>query len=96
METSFNELRCKEVVNMIDGRRLGHIVDMVIELSSARVLGFVLPGQKSGWNIFKSSEQLFVPYGCVVRIGEDTILIELPSQGTPINPFILSQSSNKK
>ena len=96
METSFNELRCKEVVNMIDGRRLGHIVDMVIDLSSARVLGFVLPGQKSGWNIFKSSEQLFVPYGCVVRIGEDTILIELPSQGTPINPFILSQSSNKK
>ena len=96
METSFNELRCKEVVNMIDGRRLGHIVDMVIELSSARVLGFVLPGQKSGWNIFKSSEQLFVPYGCVVRIGEDTILVELSSQSAPINPFILSQSSSKK
>lgn len=96
METSFNELRCKEVVNMIDGRRLGHIIDMVIELSSAKVLGFVLPGQKSGWNIFKPSEQLFVPYGCVVRIGEDTILIELPSQGAPVNPFILSQPNSKK
>lgn len=96
METSYNELRCKEVVNMIDGRRLGHIVDMVIELSSARVLGFVLPGEKTGWNIFKASEQLFVPYGCVVRIGEDTILIELPPQGAPVNPFILSQPNNKK
>ena len=96
METSFNELRCKEVVNMIDGRRLGHIVDMVIELGSARVLGFVLPGEKTGWNIFRSSEQLFVPYGSIVKVGEDTILVELPSQVSPINPFVLSQSNNKK
>ena len=94
METTFIELRCKEVVNVIDGRRLGHITDMVFELGSARVLGFILPGEKTGWNIFKSSEQLFVPYGCIVRIGEDTILIELPPQGVPTNPYVLSQ--NKK
>ena len=81
---------------MIDGRKLGHIADMVIELGSARVLGFVLPGEKTGWNIFKASEQLFVPYGCIVRIGEDTILIELPPQGAPTNPFILSQPNSKK
>ena len=94
MEATFIELRCKEVVNIIDGRRLGHITDLVFELGSARVLGFILPGEKSGWNIFKASDQLFVPYGCIVRIGEDAILIELPPQGVPTNPYILSQ--NKK
>ena len=81
---------------MIDGRRLGHIVDMVIDLGSARIVGFVLPGEKTGWNIFKASDRLFIPYGCVVRIGEDAILIELSPQGGPVNPFILSQSNNKK
>ncbi|MBP3344825.1 MAG: YlmC/YmxH family sporulation protein [Clostridia bacterium] len=95
METTFLELRCKEVVNVIDGRRLGHINDLVFDLGSARVLGFILPGEKTGWNIFKSCEQLFVPYGCIVRIGEDTILIELPPQGVPTNPYILSQSKDK-
>ncbi|MBQ8444063.1 MAG: YlmC/YmxH family sporulation protein [Clostridia bacterium] len=89
MESTFIELRCKEVVNVIDGRRLGHFTDMVFDLGCARVLGFILPGEKTGWNIFKPSEQLFVPYGCIKRIGEDTILVELTSQGVPTNPFML-------
>ena len=95
MEATFIELRCKEVVNVIDGRRLGHIIDLVFELGSARVLGFILPGEKTGWNLFKNTEQLFVPYGCIVRIGEDTILIELPPQGVPTNPYVLSQNKDK-
>ncbi len=95
MEATFLELRCKEVVNILDGRRLGHIIDMVFELGSARVLGFIVPGEKTGWNIFKSTDQLFIPYGCVVKIGEDAILVELSSQGVPTNPYILSQNNKK-
>ena len=96
METSFIELRCKEVVNILDGRRLGHIVDIVFDLCSGRVQGFVLPGEKQGWNLFKNSNQLFLPFCCIVRIGEDTILVELPSQGVPINPYILTQDKKDK
>lgn len=95
MESSFLELRCKEVVNVCDGRKLGHIVDIVFDLCSACVLGFVLPGEKSGWNIFKSSGEIFLPFGCIVRIGEDTILVELPCQNPPINPYVLSQNEKK-
>lgn len=96
MESSFLELRCKEVVNVCDGKRLGHIVDIVFDLCSACVLGFVLPGEKTGWNIFKNCNQIFLPYGCIVRIGEDTILVELPSQNPPINPYVLAQDGDKK
>lgn len=95
MESSFIELRCKEVVNILDGRKLGHIIDMVFDLGSARVLGFLVPGEKTGWNLFKNSNQLFIPYGCIVRIGEDAILVELPAQGVPTNPYILNQPSKK-
>lgn len=96
MESSFLELRCKEVVNVCDGRRLGHIVDIVFDLCSARVLGFVLPGEKTGWNFFKNCEQIFLPFNCIIKIGQDTILAELPSHGVPINPYVLSQSDKKK
>ena len=96
MESSFLELRCKEVVNVCDGKRLGHITDIVFDLCSACVLGFVLPGEKTGWNIFKNCSSLFLPYGAIVRVGEDTILVELPPQGAPINPYVLSQDDKKK
>ena len=90
MESSFLELRCKEVVNVVDGRRLGHIVDIVFDLATARILGLVVPGEKSFWNVFKNGNQLFIPYSCVCKIGDDTILVELHSSAPPQNPYILS------
>ena len=47
MDTSYLELRCKEVVNLVDGKTLGHIVDVVFNLASGCVLGIVVPGEKS-------------------------------------------------
>ena len=96
METSFIELRCKEVVNVLDGRRLGHIVDIVFDLCSGRIQGFVLPGERNkGWNIFKNCDQIFLPFCSIIRIGEDTILVELPTQCPPCNPYILSSKEKK-
>lgn len=94
MESSFLELRCKEVVNVVDGRKLGHIVDLVFDLSSGRILGLIVPGEKTFWNVFKNSSQLFIPYTCVCKIGEDAILVELHGQNAPTNPYILSQPPN--
>ncbi|MBE7076160.1 MAG: YlmC/YmxH family sporulation protein [Clostridiales bacterium] len=77
METSFLELRCKEVVNIVDGRRLGHIVDIVFDLQTGCVQGIVVPGEKNFWNVFKSGMELFIPLSQIVRVGEDAILVEL-------------------
>lgn len=90
MESSFLELRCKEVINVTDGRKLGHIVDIVFDLISARVLGVVVPGEKSFWNVFKSGSQLFIPFSCICKIGDDAILVELHSTNQPQNPYMLS------
>lgn len=95
MESSFLELRCKEVINVVDGRRLGHIVDIVFDLTSARLLGLVVPGEKSFWNVFKNGSQLFIPFSCICKIGDDTILVELHSSSQPQNPYILSQPKDK-
>ncbi len=75
MEVSFSELREKSVVNLVDGKRLGHIIDVVIEQCSAKVLGVVVPGIKT--TLFRTREDIFIPYKCIVKIGMDTILVEL-------------------
>lgn len=85
MESTFLELRCKEVVNVVDGKRLGHIVDIVFDLQSAKICGLVIPNNKSFWNVFKNGQDVFIPFSQVVKIGEDTILVELytPTVPTP-------------
>lgn len=81
MEVSFCELRTKTVVNLSDGRKLGRIVDLVYDEITARVLGLVVPGGRSGF--FRAREDIFIPYHCICKIGEDTILVELANQCPP-------------
>ena len=77
METSVLELRCKEVVNLVDGKKLGHIADVVFNAQNGCTMGLVVPGEKSFWNVFKSGNEIFIPLGQIVKIGEDAILVEL-------------------
>lgn len=88
MECTFLELRCKEVVNVVDGRRLGHVVDIVFDLQNCCVCGLVLPASKGFWNVFKNGQDVFVPFSQICKIGEDTILVELysnpPQQNCPV------------
>lgn len=86
MESSFLELRCKEVINVTDGRKLGHIVDIIFDLPTGRICGFVVPGNKNFWNVFKSGGEIFIPYNQICKIGDDTILVELFSGGSQNNP----------
>ena len=77
METSFLELRCKNVINVTDGRSLGHIIDIIIDIRTSRVLGLVVPGHKGFFSLFKNTDDIFIPYCNICKIGEDTILVEL-------------------
>ncbi len=84
MESSFLELRCKEVINVVDGRKLGHIIDIVFDLGSGRICGFVVPGNQNFWNIFKNNNELFIPFSQICKIGEDSILVEIfPPTNSP-------------
>ena len=76
-ETSFCELKGKEVINIIDGKRLGKIIDVVFDTCCSRVLGFVVPSQNKSWNIFKSSDDIFIPCQDVCKIGQDVILVKV-------------------
>lgn len=76
METTFLDLRSKQVVNIVDGKVLGHIVDMIFDTCTSRILGFVVPGGKGMFNFFRN-EEIFVPYCNICKIGDDTILVKL-------------------
>ena len=77
MSMGFSELREKEVINICDGKRYGHPID--IELNEqACVVALVVPCQ-NGWKGMLRSvkEGIVIPWNHVRRIGDDVILVEL-------------------
>lgn len=83
-DITFCELREKEVVNTIDGKKLGRIIDMVITCEG-EVIGLIVPGQKKVLHVITNNDSLFIPWKCITKIGEDTILAQLSSQKSEEN-----------
>ena len=78
METTFLELKVKQVINTVDGKCLGHITDIVFDVVTAKALGFVVPQPNQGfWGFFRGGKEIFIPFDCVCKIGVDVILVEL-------------------
>lgn len=96
MESSFLDLRCKEVVNIVDGTRLGHIVDIVITLATGQISGIVVPGNKTIFGFLKGGNDLFIPFSQVCKIGEDTILVELYGVNNPVTSTYDFRAQNKQ
>ena len=74
MEVSYNDLKNKEVINVVDGRKLGHIVDIVFDNLNGHISGVVVPGDKK---LFRKCEDVFVPLAKIKKIGNDVILVIL-------------------
>ena len=70
------DLRCKEVINICDGKRLGFPVDVDLEMPCGQILALVVLGPCRYWGLFGRAEEYIVPWACVRRIGDDLILIE--------------------
>lgn len=80
-----SELRTLDVINITDGRRLGHVFDIALDVDSGQIRALVVPTEKPSWfSFFRQGADVEVPWDCVVKIGIDVILVELPEQaGSP-------------
>lgn len=79
------DLRCKEVVNISDGARLGFVCDVEVELNCGRVTALLVPGPCRVLGLFWRECDYLIPWSCIKRIGEDIILVDvvLDSAKTP-------------
>ncbi|MDR3600632.1 MAG: YlmC/YmxH family sporulation protein [Desulfosporosinus sp.] len=73
-----SDLRLLDVVNVKDGRRLGPIKDLDLDLERGVVIGIIVPGPSRNWGIFGNgkSEDYIVPWDRVKKIGVDVILVD--------------------
>ncbi len=73
-----SDLRLLDVVNVKDGRRLGTIKDLDLDLERGVVKGIIVPGPSTSRGFFGSgkSDDYIVPWDRVKKIGVDVILVD--------------------
>ena len=72
MTLTYQELKKKDVINVITGKNLGKITDLIIDVRCGEILKIVVAGKKG----FLSCENEEIDFKCITKIGDDTILFK--------------------
>ena len=79
---STEDIRDKEVINIYDGRSMGYVDDIEINLERGTVEGIVIFGKRGLFGLFGKEEDRVIPWRSIRRIGDDVVLAEVPGSGT--------------
>ena len=71
------DLKQKEVINVADGRRLGFVYDVEIDLENGRIDAIVIPGGGRLFGIIGKDSEIIIPWDRIRKIGEDIILVDM-------------------
>lgn len=72
-----SDFRQKEVINISDGKRLGFVCDVEIDLKSGKLESIVIPGGNRLFGILGKDSEYIIPWERIKKIGEDIILVEI-------------------
>ena len=76
----FWELTEKEVINCKDGKRLGYVADIEIEIPTGKVCKLFVPGPGKFCGCFGKGVEYEICWNQIVRIGEEIILVDIEAK----------------
>lgn len=71
-----SDLQHKDVINVIDGSKIGNIIDIKID-SNGNMEGLVVEKSKFLVSMFSTKNEIEVKWGQIEKIGEDVILVNI-------------------
>ncbi|ATW28503.1 YlmC/YmxH family sporulation protein [Candidatus Formimonas warabiya] len=72
-----SELRMKDIINIVDGKRLGFIKDIELNLQRGKIQSLILPGTSRFLGIFGRYDDVAISWDQIKKIGADVILVEV-------------------
>ncbi|MBS4198877.1 YlmC/YmxH family sporulation protein [Bacillus sp. FJAT-49732] len=75
-----SEFQTKDVVNISDGRKLGNIGDIEINLETGKIETIIIGYSGKLLGFFGKDEEIIIPWNHIVKIGEDVILVRHQNQ----------------
>lgn len=70
-----SELKMKEVILIKDGKRLGFIDDLIIDIESGHIISLVIMERDAKSVFLKRTFERIIDWKSIVTIGKDTVLI---------------------
>jgi YlmC/YmxH family sporulation protein len=70
-----SEFQIKDVVNVSDGKKLGNIGDIEINLTTGKIEAVIVSGNGKVLGLFGREEDIIIPWKNIIKIGQDVILV---------------------
>ena len=77
MGIKFTKLQCKEVICVNDGRRLGYISDVEVEVPGGCICAIIVPGPCKYLGLWGKRDNFCIPWHSVCKIGPDIVLVDI-------------------
>lgn len=71
---NLSDLQNKDIVNVLDGKKIGNIVDARFNIQTGHIEKLIIEPSKSLFSLKNTS--LEIDFNKITKIGEDVILIE--------------------
>ena len=78
MVCRIDDLRCKEVIDVKSGKKLGYPEDIEFETATAKICKLIIPGRPRFFGLFGRGDDICISWCDIEVIGVDAILISLP------------------
>ncbi|WP_248926593.1 YlmC/YmxH family sporulation protein [Paenibacillus hamazuiensis] len=72
-----SDFQSKDVINIVDGKKLGQISDLELDLRNGRIDSIVVPNQSRFFGLFGGTTDVIIPWKNIVKIGMDVVLVKL-------------------
>ncbi len=70
-----SEFQIKDVVNVADGKKLGNIGDIEINVQTGKIDAIIISGSGKILGFFGKDDDIVIPWENILKIGEDVILV---------------------
>ena len=77
MECKLEDLKIKTVINIKNGSNLGFVDDVVIDISSAKIVSLIIYGRKKFFGLFGKEEDISICWNNINMIGDDVVLVNI-------------------
>ncbi len=81
-----SELQAKDVINVVDGRKLGSIGDLDIDVESGLIRAMIIPPAGRFFGLLASGDEVVVLWTHIVKIGTDVVLVDLRQGEGSLSP----------
>ncbi len=71
-----SDLQHKDVVNMLDGKKIGNIIDVSID-NDGRMSGLIVEKNRFLISMFTNKNEIEIAWKQIEKIGEDVILVKI-------------------